>query len=137
RTLPGEGCSKLPRTFSEDEQVRQRITAETIGSMKPGATLAGSKQAGHSGHLGLRMNTNAAHDVVHRGSNFHRSCRDVDIAELLELVIHARQLFLDVFRRIRDFFFDPGDIEKHTAMRTSAAFLDLAHDATGDVVSCK
>src|SRR5437879_1177206 len=132
-----ESCGKLSGAFPENKQVRQRITAETICSMKATAALAGSEQAGHRRHLRLWMNADAAHDVVHRWPNFHRSCRNVDIGELLELVVHTRQLLLNVFRRVWDFFFDPGDVEKYTAMRTSPAFLDLAHDAAGDVVSCQ
>ena len=81
------------------------------------------------------MNTDAAHDVVHRRSNLHRSCGNVDIGELLELMVHTRQLFLDVVRSVRDFFFDPGDVEENTAVRTSPAFLDFADDATCDMIS--
>src|SRR5262249_4088014 len=98
-----ERCSKLSSTFPENQEIRQRITAETICSVKSSATFTGSKEAGHSGHLGLRMNSNTAHDVVHRRPNFHRGCRDVDIGKLLELVIHARQLLLYVFRRVGNF----------------------------------
>src|SRR2546430_6732590 len=132
-----ESCGKLSGASPKNKQSQRRITAETICSMKATAALAGSEQAGHRRHLRLWMNADAAHDVVHRWPNFHRSCRNVDIGELLELVVHTRQLLLNVFRRVWDFFFDPGDVEKYTAMRTSPAFLDLAHDAAGDVVSCQ
>src|SRR5262245_1315303 len=103
--------------------------------MESTTALTSSEQAGNGRHLSLRMNTDAAHDVVHRRSNFHRSCGDVDIGELLELMVHARQLLLDVFRSVGDFFFDPGDVEENTAVWASPAFLDLAHDATCDVIS--
>ena len=33
---------------------------------------------------------------MRRRPDFHRLLRDVDVAELFELVIHARQLALDV-----------------------------------------
>src|SRR5947199_4872014 len=103
--------------------------------MESTTAFTSSEQAGNSRHLSLRMNTDAAHDVVHCRSNLHRSCGDVDIGELLELMVHARQLLLDVFRSVRDFFFDPGDVEENTAVRTSPAFLDFAHDATCDMIS--
>ena len=103
--------------------------------MESTTAFTGSEQAGNSRHLSLRMNTDAAHDVVHRRSNLHRSCGNVDIGELLELMVHTRQLFLDVVRSVRDFFFDPGDVEENTAVRTSPAFLDFAHDATCDMIS--
>src|SRR5436309_15276733 len=103
--------------------------------MESTTAFTSSEQAGNSRHLSLRMNTDAAHDVVHRRSNLHRSCGDVDIGELLELMVHARQLLLDVFRSVRDFFFDPGDVEENTAVRTSSAFLYLAQDASYDMIS--
>ena len=68
-------------------------------------------------------------------SDLHRLFCNVDVGELFELVIHARQLAFDVFRRIWHFLFDPRDIEKHAAMRTSPALFDLAHDATRHVIT--
>ena len=48
--------------------------------------------------------------------DFHRFLCDIDVGQLFELVIHARQFAFDVFCRVWDFRFDPGDIEKHAAM---------------------
>src|SRR2546427_471470 len=81
------------------------------------------------------MYPNAAHHVVGCRTYFHRLGRNVEIRQLFELVIHARQLFLDVLRCIRNSFLDPRDVEKNTAMRTSATFFNLAHDAAGDMVA--
>ena len=69
------------------------------------------------------------------GPDFHRLLRDVDVAERFELVIHARQLALDVLLRVRKFLFDPGDIEINAAVRSPPPFLDLAHDAARDVIA--
>jgi hypothetical protein len=74
-------------------------------------------------------------DVVRRRADFHRLLRDVEVGELLELVIHARQLLFDVLRRIRDFFLDPGDVEEHSAVRAAAAGLHLAVDAARNVIA--
>ena len=60
---------------------------------------------------------NSAHDVMRSRPNFHRLFRDIDIRQLFELVIHARQFLLDVLGRVRDFLFDPGDVEIDPAMR--------------------
>ena len=78
---------------------------------------------------------NSTHGVVRRRSDFHRLLGNVDVGQLLELVIHARQFTLNVFGRVRKLFFDPRDIEIHTAVRSPPALLDLAHDAARDVVA--
>jgi len=44
-------------------------------------------------------------------TDFHRGLGDVEIGELLELVIHARQLALDVLGAVRELRLDPGDVE--------------------------
>ena len=78
---------------------------------------------------------NSAHHVVRRRSDFHRFLGNIDIRELFELVIHARQLSFDVLSRVRKPGFDPGDVEKHAAVRTPPPFLDLAHDAARNVIA--
>src|SRR5437867_12638697 len=105
--------------------------------MESTTAFTSSEQAGNSRHLSLRMNTDAAHDVVHRRSNLHRSCGDVDIGELLELMVHARQLFLDVCRSVRDFFFNPGDVEEYTSVWRSRSWLDFSHGETCDMIECQ
>src|SRR5690606_6138152 len=64
-----------------------------------------------------------------------RYARDVDVRELLELVVHARQLATDVFVCLRHAFADPRDVEEHPAVRTAAPFTDLADDAARHVVA--
>src|SRR4029078_7222799 len=56
-------------------------------------------------------------------------------AELLELVIHARELALDVRLGPREPPLAPGDGEEPPAVRTAAAGLDLAHDAARNVMA--
>src|ERR1035437_3638021 len=52
-----------------------------------------------------------------------------------ELVIHGREVFLDVLRRVRGFFLYPSAVEKDAAVRAAATGLHFAHDAAGDVVA--
>ena len=44
-------------------------------------------------------------------------------------------LLLNVLGRIGQALFDPGDVEKHAAVRAAAALFDFAHDAAGDVIA--
>ena len=67
-------------------------------------------------------------------ADLHRLARDVDVRELFELVIHARQFAFDVLGGARELFLDPRDVEEHAAVRAAAALLDLAHDAAGHVI---
>src|SRR5438094_9118163 len=81
------------------------------------------------------MHSHAAHDVMRCRPDSHRLVGDMNIGELFKLMIHARQFPLNVFGGIRHFLFNPRDIEKHTAVRTSPALFDLTHDATRDVIT--
>src|SRR5436853_40306 len=129
-----ERRSKFACAFAEDEEVGKRITAETVRAMKASATLARCEQARHCRHLGLRIDSNTSHDVVCRRTNLHRLDSNVEVRKLFELVIHTRQLFLDVLRSMCNFFFDPGDIEKDPTVRTAAALLNLPHDTARNTV---
>ena len=103
--------------------------------MKSGAAFSGGEQARNGRHLCFRVYTDTTHHVVSGRSDFHRGRCDIDVGELFKLVIHAWQLPLDVLRRIGDFLFDPGDVEKDAAMRRAASRLDFAHDASRDVIA--
>jgi hypothetical protein len=70
----------------------------------PDGTFAGGEQARHARHLRIAIHAHAAHDVVRRGADFHRLLGDVDVRQLLELVIHAGQLALDVLGARWDLF---------------------------------
>ena len=69
-------------------------------------------------------------------ADLHWLLRDVDVGELLELVIHARQFALNVLGRVRQLLFDPGNVEVNAAMRASPALLDLTHDTPRDMIAC-
>src|SRR5690349_16687045 len=72
---------------------------------------------------------------MRRRPDFHRLFGDIDIGQLFELVIHARQFLFDVLGRVRNLFLDPRDVEEDAAVRTSSALLDLAYDATRNVIA--
>ena len=76
-----------------------------------------------------------SHDVVRRRADFHRLLGNVEVGELLELVIHARQLALDVTLAVRNLALDPRDIEENAAVRTPPPFLDFSHNAPRHMIS--
>ena len=103
--------------------------------MQSGGALAGREQARHSGHLGIAIHFDAAHHVMRGGADFHGLFGDIDVRELLELVKHAGQLFLNMLGGLGKTLFDPRDIQKHASVRAAAALFNLAHYAARDVVS--
>ena len=103
--------------------------------MQAGRALSRRKQPGNVRHLGVTVNPHSTHHVMGGRADFHRLLRYVNVGKLFELVIHARQLFLDALRCVRNFLFNPCDIEEHTAMWTAATFPHLAPDTTGNVVA--
>ena len=70
-------------------------------------------------------------------SHLHRLLRDIDVGQLFELVIHARQLALNVIGGVWKFLLDPRDVEINAAVRTSPSLFDFAHDAARDVIACQ
>ena len=129
--LAANSPARLPNTIRSERE----LPPSRFAPCKPAAHFAGGKQAGHGGHLRVAIHADAAHDVMRRRADFHRFLGDVDVGQLLELMIHARQLLLDVLRRVRNFFLDPRDVEEHAAVRAAAARLDFAIDAAGHVVA--
>ena len=103
--------------------------------MQARSAFSGGEQARHAGHLRIGIHPNAAHHVVRGGTDLHGLLSDIDVGELLELVIHARQLLFDVLSRVGKLFFDPGDVKEYAAMRAAAAGLDFAIDAAGDMIA--
>src|SRR5580704_9186129 len=69
--------------------------------------------------------------------DFHRLFSDVEIAELLELVVHAGQLLLNVLGRVRKFFLNPRYVQKNSAVRTAPAFAKFAVYAAGNMIARK
>src|SRR5262249_9122283 len=105
-----------------------------VGAVQPRPARAGCEKSGHRRHLGFGVNQDATHDVMSGRPYLHRFPGNVDIRELLELMVHARQLPDDVLLGFRDLALDPRDVEKDPAVRTASAFSDLTHDASRDVV---
>ena len=91
---------ELAGPLAEDQQVGQRIAAQPIGAVDARGALAAGEQARHARHLRLGVDAHAAHDVVRGRADLHRLLGDVDVAQLLELVVHAGQLALDVLGRV-------------------------------------
>src|SRR4051794_30344334 len=103
--------------------------------MQTGGAFSGGEKPGHIRHLSIAIDAHAAHRIVRGGTDFHWYLRDVDIGELLELVVHAGQLAFDVLARIRNFFFDPRDVEEHATMWTAPPFAYFTLDAAGHVIA--
>src|SRR6185437_14506323 len=131
----GEAGGMLAGALAEDQQIGERVAAEAVGAMQAGGAFAGGEEAGEGGHLGVAIHLDAAHEVVRGGADLHRLLGDVEIGQLLELVVHAGQLLLDVLGGVRDLLLDPGDVEEDAAVRAAAAGAHLAPDAAGDVVA--
>ena len=91
----------LAGPLAEHDQVRQRVAAEAVGAVDAGGALAGGEQPRHDRLLGVGVDADAAHDVVRGRADFHRLLGDVEVGQLLELVVHARQLALDVRLAVR------------------------------------
>src|SRR5207248_9547786 len=126
---------ELSGALAEDEQVRKGVTAQTIRPVQPAGALAGGKESLDRGHLRVAVHADAAHHVVCRGPDFHGLTRDVDVAQLLELVIHAGEFALNVLRSVGDLLLDPRDVKEDAAVRAAAAFLDFANNAAGHVIA--
>ncbi len=105
--------------------------------MQTGGAFAGREQTRHVGHLRIGVHAHSAHHVMRCRTNLHGFGGDIDIRELLELVIHAGQLSLDVLRCVRQTVLDPGDIEKNAAVRSSPPFANLPHNAARHVIAGK
>ena len=120
----GSGAGPCP----EHEEVRQRVAAEAVGAVHPARDLSRRVEAGQRRRAGLGVHPDAAHHVVRRRPDLHRTLRDVDVGELLELLVHRGQLAPDVVRR------EVADVEVHAAVRRAASLADLGVDGPGDVV---
>ena len=79
----------------------------------PPDDLAGGEQAGDpAACAGVGVDLDAAHHVVAGRADLHRLRGDVDVGQLLELVVHRRQLLADDLGR------QPGgDVEEDAAVR--------------------
>ena len=80
------------------DKIRERISTESVRAMESSRHLPRGEKPTHGGLLGLRVDLHPAHDVVRGGPYFHWLFGDVNSSQLLELMVHARELFLDLFR---------------------------------------
>ena len=83
---------------AEDEQIRERVATQAVRPVHAARHLTGRVQAGYRRRAGVGFDPDPAHDVVGGRSDLHRTGRDVDVGELLELLVHRGQLALDVKR---------------------------------------
>ena len=121
----------LARELAEHDQIADsELPPSRFAPCSPAAHSPRGEQAGHRRLLGVGVDPDAAHEVVQRRPDLHRLLRDVDLGQLLELVVHRRQLALD----------DVGgdarrDVEEHAAVRRAAPGLDLGGDRARDLVA--
>ena len=79
--------ASLPNTIRSDSELPPRRFAPCM----PAAHSPQANRPGTARLLRVGVDAHAAHEVVERGADFHRLLRDVDLGQLLELVVHARQ----------------------------------------------
>ena len=101
----------------------------------PAAHSPAANKSGHGRGLRVGIDADAAHDVMRRRPDLHRRCRDVEIRQLHELMIHGRQFLFDVLGGVRQLLFDPRDVEIDAAVWRAATGFDFAIDAAGDVIA--
>ena len=135
RILLGEASSVLAGALAEHEQVGEGVATQAIGPVQARGALSGCEEPGNVCHLRVRVNAHTAHHVVSGRADLHRLLGNVDVGEFFELVVHAGQLALDVFRSTGKFLLDPRNVQEDTAMRASPPFLDFPHDAARHVVT--
>src|SRR5207249_4248969 len=100
-----------------------------------GRAFARGEQPRNARHLGVGIDVDAAHDVVSGRPDLHRLLGNVDVRQLFELVVHTRQLALDMLRGVGKFSLDPGDVEINPAVRRTPALFDFTNDAPRNVVA--
>ena len=78
---------------------------------------------------------NSAHGVMCGRPDFHRLLSDIDIGQLFELMIHARQFSLYIVGRIRQLLLDPGNVQVNATVRTPPSLFDFANNAARDMIA--
>src|SRR3954464_12450668 len=125
---------EFSRAHAKNQQVRQRVAAQSVRTVQSRATFSGGEESGQRRHLGITIDANAAHHVMRRRADFHRLLGDVDVRQLLELVVHARKFFADMLFAIGELAAYPRDVEKHSSVRAAPAFAHFFHDRARDVI---
>src|SRR5882724_9642300 len=118
-----------PGATAKDQEIGERVAAESIRAVKTGGSFTSGEKAGHCRLSSFSIDADATHHVMAGGADFHRAFGDVHVGEFLELVIHAGEFFLHVFGRL------VGDVEIGAAVFGAAAFLDFAVDGARDDVA--
>ena len=98
--------------------------------MESGCNFACGEQPRHRRCCSFWIDAHSPHHVVASGSHFHRTFGDVHVRQFEELVIHAGELFLYVFRRLM------RNIQERTAVFRAAAFTYFGIDGTCHDVAC-
>src|SRR5262245_33778912 len=115
---------RRPSPLAKHQQIAERVASEAIRAMHAPRHLTGSIQARDTGCCGFGIYPHSTHDIVASWANFHGLLGDIEIAKLLELVVHARELAPDGFRIAL-----VGDIQKHAAVRTTPTSEHLSPDS--------
>ena len=118
------------RDPAKNKQIRERVATEAIRSVHARRAFTRREEPHDARLLRLGIDANAAHRVVGGRPDFHRVGRDVDVAQLFELVIHRRQFFLDVLGGAAR-----CDVEEHAAVGRAASGLHFGVDGARDDVA--
>ena len=102
--------ARRPKTSRSDSE----LPPEPVRAVHAARDLAGGEQARDAdGRAGVGLDLDAAHDVVAGRTDLHRLGGDVDVGQLLELVVHRRQLACGSSRPAAGV----GDVEEDAAVR--------------------
>src|SRR5439155_19315030 len=83
----------------------------------------GLTESGSGGHHHCSTTVNTPQHVMRVRHYIHRVLGDFDMCKLIELVVHARQLLLDVVGALLR-----GDVDQDASMLRATSLGDLAHD---------
>jgi hypothetical protein len=119
-----------PGAAAEDEQIAERVSAETVGAVEAAGHLARGEEAGHGGGLRLGIHADAPHHVVRGRADLHRRLGDVHVRQLHELLVHAGELPPDLLGLAAR-----GEVEEGAAVRAPASLAHLLRDRARDHVA--
>ena len=122
----GGGLAGAP---PEHEDVAERVAAEAVGAVQTARNLARRVQTRHGRRRGLGLDAHATHRVVDGRADLHRLARDVDRCQRMELLVHRRQLALDVVGA------EVAHVEVRAAVGRPATRLHLLVDRARDDVA--
>ena len=94
RRPPRRPRSRWPKTSRSDSE----LPPSRFAPCSPAATSPAAYRPGPGRRARLGVDPDPAHHVVRRRPDLHRTGRDVDVGQLLELLVHRRQLAADVVR---------------------------------------